>query len=354
MPVAFAPTIQQVKFALKWTLAHTLYFTGLLHLWKQVALRHRAVVLTYHRVLPAEARDRTWSHPGIVVRNDTFEWQMQFLRRAFHLLTLSEFVAHLEERRPFPTASCLVTFDDGWLDTCTEAWPILSRHRVPAVVFLPVAFIGTGAMFWQEHLKRLLFETWGGARRDGAFRLAAQQVLYRHGCAHLLDTAEPDAREAIMEAVQSRKYDAGADAPIRDLESLLATHASVDQPRDAFMSWPMARQMAAAGVAFGGHGVTHRLLTAIPLQQVADEVVEARDVIGRELGAAPLAFAYPNGNCSASVTECVASAGYRVAFSTDPGPVSAADALHAVRRINVHEDACASVAMFMGRLVGLL
>ena len=49
----------RLKRAAKLAVAQTLYSTGLLQLWLRRLLRHRAVVLMYHRVLtPAEWQAR--------------------------------------------------------------------------------------------------------------------------------------------------------------------------------------------------------------------------------------------------------------------------------------------------------
>ena len=122
---------QRLIYAAKLTAAHLLYYTGLLHLYQRRALRGRAVVLTYHRVLTAEQRARSASHPAIVVDCRSFAGQMRLLRRQFHVLSIEEFTRHLEERIPFPDSSCVITFDDGCADNRSNALPILEAHGLP-------------------------------------------------------------------------------------------------------------------------------------------------------------------------------------------------------------------------------
>jgi hypothetical protein len=138
----------------KRAVARAMQATGIFAMRQRRALHHHAVVLAYHRLLPAGAD--TWSHPGIIVTPEAFDAQMRLLTQEFRVLTLQEFEHHLSTSTPFEPGSCLVTFDDGWLDTYTRAWPILQRWKVPAVVFLPTRFIGSQETFWQEHLGMLL------------------------------------------------------------------------------------------------------------------------------------------------------------------------------------------------------
>ena len=92
------------------------------------------------------------------------------------------------------------------------------------------------------------------------------------------------------------------------------------------MTWPQVRELAAQGLAFGGHSRTHRLLTDISLTDAAAEADDSRQAIAAALGAAPDSFAYPNGNWNQAVADRVAGSGYTLAFTTDSGHVAPGDA----------------------------
>src|SRR5690606_32115478 len=51
---------------------------------------------------------------------------------------------------------CVVTFDDGYRDVYRYAYPLLKRMGVPAIVYLPTAFIGTRRRFNHDRLFHLL------------------------------------------------------------------------------------------------------------------------------------------------------------------------------------------------------
>ena len=96
------------------------------------ARKGAAPILMYHRVIddamPAP-RD-----PGMFVRASTFEWQIARLRSRWDVRTLGDLVNRpLRESDP-PCA--VLTFDDGWRDNLTIAWPILERQGVRATIFL--------------------------------------------------------------------------------------------------------------------------------------------------------------------------------------------------------------------------
>lgn len=336
------------------TLARSLDAVGLLAAAKRLALRNRIVVLMYHRVLSDDAMLRTWSHPGIIVRSTTFESHMRLLCRHFRPLTLDEFIACVTQSRPFPRYSCLVTFDDGWLDTYTEAWPVLRHLGVPATVFLPVLFVAQGRMFWQEELREALFRVCEIAASAPQADTEAKALLDSHGCGHLLALPPDELREHIRARIDAKTHPEAT-----SLRLLSALHQLLDEPSprrgpDGFMSWDMVREMAAGGINFGAHGVTHRLLAALPHHEVREEVCVSRDDIVSELGIMPQAFAYPNGNWNARVAESVAACDFKVAFTTAPGVVSPDSDVWALPRLNVYQHAMPTSSAFLAHLVGLL
>jgi peptidoglycan/xylan/chitin deacetylase (PgdA/CDA1 family) len=353
--VSARPLRARITATVKQGLAQALYASGVLGLLMRRRLRGRAVVLTYHRVLAEEDVDRTWSHPAIVVRRRTFERHLAALRRHFDVLSLGAFAERLESGQPFDRPSCLVTFDDGWLDTYAQAWPALRDSGVPATVFLPVDFIGAGRMFWQEQGSGLLAAIAARSRQDTAFAARARAALAPHGLDGLLGLAGDALRQAIVDAMQTRKLDDPGlqRSPLPTRLELAAASGHADAGVDAFMTWAQVREMARDGITFGGHGVTHRLLTTLSADDVDAEVRGSRAALERELPGHAIAFCYPNGNWNAAIADTVRAHGFRLAFSTERGLAGPDNNRFAVRRVNMHEDVTSSVPLFLARLSGV-
>jgi len=90
--------------------------------------------LTYHRFGPGE-RD-----PFSVTPSD-FERQMAWLAAEGLAASLSDVLEYARGRTTPRDGSVLVTIDDGCPSVRTHALPILRRHRIPAVVFVPAGEI---------------------------------------------------------------------------------------------------------------------------------------------------------------------------------------------------------------------
>jgi hypothetical protein len=203
---------RQAKSWVKSATANLLYWTGALSLLLRRRLKGGAIVLMYHRVLPAELASRSFSHPGIVVTPETFARHMDFLKRRFRPLSLDEFQQHMESGSPFPEGACLVTFDDGWVDNHDHALPILHEHGIPAVVFVATDYIDADRPFWQEYLGHLLYQA--SSRRLGESALRTHDIR--------LPGPDEDSglRQAVADTVdrfRSRSYD-----EINDLINKLA------------------------------------------------------------------------------------------------------------------------------------
>ena len=93
--------------------------------------------------------------------------------------------------------------------------------------------------------------------------------------------------------------------------------------------------LAAAGVTFGGHTVTHPLLTQLGDERVLEEVAGGQAWVAQLLGSTAAGgasdgpgFAYPTGDVDPRVRELTARAGVRLAWLLNrslagPGPGTA-------------------------------
>jgi peptidoglycan/xylan/chitin deacetylase (PgdA/CDA1 family) len=101
----------------------------------------KTVILMYHSI--SDRADKK-SHPyyQTVTSPGRFAEQMQWLDEAN-----AEVIALEQWNEPFTNDSrlrAIITFDDGFADFLTDAFPVLRQHGYTATMFLPTAFIGTG------------------------------------------------------------------------------------------------------------------------------------------------------------------------------------------------------------------
>ena len=344
-----------LKYATRRFAARFLFFSGAIGAYRRVALRNRAVVLMYHRVMPwKEGKSSVFE--GMQVDPDTFELQMAYLRKHFNLLALDDLRRHLRNRTPFPPNSCMVTFDDGWKDNFTQAYPVLNRYKVPAVIFLSVGHIGTRKRFWQERTFTALHGIREAAPRDPDIPARYRNLPEGIKIEELLALPEGKFRKEVREQIRShKKLPLSRIEPI--VEAIDACAGMTGGPSsggDSFLSWEEIEEMSRGGIDFGSHGLTHEILTNITADEVRKEVLESRRIIEERIRKSVYAFSYPNGDHDPVVRKCVAECGYEIAFGTRRGFAGPEDDPLSLKRVNVHDDVTREVPMFLSSILGLI
>src|SRR5947209_6652385 len=140
-------TLTGAKKAIIRTGLEALYFTGS-HLALKPFFSGIGAILTLHHVRPAR-QDAFQPNRLLEVTPEFLEEVIERLRRAdIDLVSLDEMRRRLLDRTFWRRFVCF-TFDDGYCDNLTHAYPILRRHRVPFAVYVPTSFPDRiGELWW--------------------------------------------------------------------------------------------------------------------------------------------------------------------------------------------------------------
>jgi peptidoglycan/xylan/chitin deacetylase (PgdA/CDA1 family) len=170
----------------------------------------------------------------------------------------------------------------------------------------------------------------------------------------VLDLSE-DPKHSIIAAVgtQKRWPRSVVEQLIENLASELGIHIAELAPTDGFIDWEQAETMARRGIAFGGHGVEHVLLTEVSSEEAGREIQVSKEVVDAKLAPKVPTFSYPNGSVTTGIVSQVMAAGYRLAFVTKHGRVSCTDDPFTICRHNIAESGTSTTPMFLARLLGL-
>ena len=312
--------------------------------------KNNFVVLMYHRVLPAKERN-PGLEAGMYVEPETFDLHLRYLKKHFSIRPLSDAVRYLENAFPAKRQPmCFLTFNDGWCDFYTYAYPILSGHGAPATVFLPTKFIGTMDRFWTDSLSRLCL-----GRAPGA--ACRNQTGPSHPIIELLENGVGSMEGRLERSIESMK--ALPEEEIRPILDGLRERWGVDptpESRD-FLIWDEVREMHRTGlVSFGSHTETHRILTTLSDEEIDRELRRSKERLTEEGVADPsfFPFAYPNGNHTGEIIRFVKDHRYILAVSTMAGWNGKDASPFALKRISVHQDMTASMEMFGCRIAEIL
>jgi len=279
--------------------------------WAKHRLRQSGAViaLTFHRVLDDGDRQQTCSLEGMVIRKQTFR------ELAAHVAICYEPV-DVRTAEPGVQRSKLpvvFTFDDGWVDTRTVAFPIAREHQIPFAVFVCPGLLDEKMPFWPEQLVALVREADSAMGSDEA-----------EGLIESLKRALPEQREQYLANLREKARKSAGQAESTNGDRTLSSAA--------------IREMAERGVCVGSHTQTHQILTMISPDSARQELRDSKASIESMLSGCCDTFAYPNGNWSPETRNLVAEAGYKLAVTTMQGAWTKDCDPLAIPRVNIFED----------------
>ena len=115
----------------------------------------RIPILMYHYVRTVtNPKDRLGIRLSVTPK--LFAAQMQYLAdNGYTTLTMEDLYSILAGRQPLPRKPIALTFDDGYEDFYTSAWPILQQHHFKATSYIITGFVGGGAYMTWDQIRQL-------------------------------------------------------------------------------------------------------------------------------------------------------------------------------------------------------
>lgn len=278
------------------------YYSGLvkLALWLQRHGGRRLIILNYHRA------------------GGNLDTQLRYLRRHYRMMRLEDALSELyalpckqrDQRIPL-----VVTFDDGYLDNYTHAFPIVCKLQIPITVFLIPGFVESGRYFWwlaASYLARhtLIENVTIGEQTYHPAQAAECEALTEAIDARLRYAQSVTEREILLAQIQS---ELGVNLPERSKEGM-------DDPVLP-LNWAEISEMKQSGlVSFGAHTMHHPVLTCIAdVVEMRHEIEDCRQVLEARLKQPVRTFAYPIGkpeHIGQAALDAVKAAGYAWALTT--------------------------------------
>ena len=290
------------------------YYSGLIKLmrWWIQRLGHRLVILYYHRASGGDLR----SH-------------LLYLRRHYRILHLETALEELYtpykkggQRKDRRTLLAL-TFDDGYYDNYTHAFPPACQLRIPITIFLIPGHMECGNSFWWT--TRLI-------------RLARVDRVTLEGRTYHLEHQEE--RKALAQTIDARfTSSTEREEFLASLYKILAVPSYVvlkDEPVP-LLTWTQVREMQESEwVSFGAHTIHHPDLgNLVDPAEVQREVGECRTALEKQLGRPVHIFSYPFGRIGDHGLRAVKQAGYDWAVTIIPGINTRRGDPYLLRRISM-------------------
>ena len=100
-------------------------------------------ILMYHYIRPAPSIYTDYLGYRLTVTPGDFAAQMDWLASSgYHPVDFNDLRAYFSDVMPLPAKPVVLTFDDGYADLYTTAFPILQAHKFKAVGYIVTSFVG--------------------------------------------------------------------------------------------------------------------------------------------------------------------------------------------------------------------
>jgi peptidoglycan/xylan/chitin deacetylase (PgdA/CDA1 family) len=260
-----------------------------------------ARILVYHGI----CRTDPLRFNSLFVTQNTFESHLQFYKKYFNVVSLSDFYGQRYDPDKFTV--CL-SFDDGFANNYEYALPLLQEYQLPATFFITAIRAEGYDILWNDFLSIVTHygpHTLEYRNEKYIKTTAGRYVLNTDGKAlvdMLRHTGFPAKKEMMNEL-----------APVVDFKSS-------PQEKDYWcqMTPAQIRELSASPlVTIGCHGYYHNDLAKIPLNLAKEELTDSKKFLEKTIGKEIRALAFPYGSYTQELREYAKQIGFDQLLATD-------------------------------------
>lgn len=287
----------------------------------------RGSILSFHRIVEESSKRQRLNNDALEISPAYLRNILQYLTRDYAIVSLDEIPQYLRNKQN-KRFVCL-TFDDGYRDVYTSAYPILKEMNAPFTVYVATCFPNQNAVLWNYALEDLLLARQhievmiDGQRKSWCLQSVDDKFNAFEDLANLFFGADPERRDELCHSIFGA-HDMDVGKYVKQLA----------------ISWDELATMAQDPlVTLGAHATNHVPLAALSEVDLAREMVDSKRSIEQNTRQSVLHFSYPFGSPGAAGAREFAQArkaGYLTATTTRRGNIfpEHLEHLHALPRID--------------------
>lgn len=261
------------------------YYLKVYHLFKPF-YSGVGTILMFHRLVNDKKNDRIKSVAELEVTVDFFNELIGYLKGLrYDFISLDD----IEERLKVPKSKrhfVCFTFDDGYRDNYTLAYPLLKRHNIPFAVYITTDFPDKKAVLWWYMLEDLVINNnsvsfeYKGKKHNYRFDSYSQKEKVFDCLKYLFLTSTTSESEGLQKA----------------LFHSFGIYAK-DYINNLGIDWSEIKEMSKDMlVTIGAHTVSHSMLTELSDEKIHSEIKDSAKIIESNIKQKVYHFAYPYGS----------------------------------------------------------
>jgi peptidoglycan/xylan/chitin deacetylase (PgdA/CDA1 family) len=283
---------RKIKSTVKKVLYFFLYYSPFFNLFLKILAKlrkgHPCIILLYHRIVNDQTKYLN-KGPGMHHHIKHFKKEILYLKRNFQILSMDEVVHSMKAGIEFRKPSIAITFDDGYLDNYTLAYPVLKKYGIPATLYITTSLIGTLNRTWLDQIEFALMKS----KRDeldlptifGDKKVGIKTRKEKEHVNRIVSEAlklRPDSERKIL----LQKFFNALEINCNPLEN---------EKSRVMLNWDEINQMAQNGMTIGSHSHTHPILSRMPIQEAKEDIFNSKKMVEKNLGDQVKHFSFPNG-----------------------------------------------------------
>jgi peptidoglycan/xylan/chitin deacetylase (PgdA/CDA1 family) len=278
-------------------------------------------ILMYHSI----TRNQIPAHlnaGGKHIDYTQFERQVEYLSKKNYI--------SINQVKSIKNNGILITFDDGFQNNYTAAFPLLRKYKIPFVLFISTGFM-EGKLIWTDELLKLSIVVKDFFRITGEWfssnNIELDSPFTYNSLRIKMKSISDQLRKKFLNEMLSEKQN-----PLPSEFNELFTP----------LTWEQLQEMVDSGLCeIGAHTETHPILSQLSYDQQFREISLSKQKFEDELDREVSFFAYPNGKYSDfndDTLQIVENLGFKYAFSTESGKSKRADFPYKLRRYGITSD----------------
>lgn len=254
-----------------------------------------------------------------------FRQQIEFMKDNFNIVTMEQVMDAVEGKADLPTKAMLLTFDDGYIDNYTVAFPVLDEFGVQGSFFIPGKTFATHQLLDVNKVHYILasaniYELVEDVKKEmdyyrgNEFEYAPTEELYKeYAIEGRFDVKETVFVKRMLQTVLPEK--------LRNTISsnLFKKYVGVTEEQlayELYMTEEQIRTMKRHGMFIGLHGYDHYWLGNLSPEQMKQDIKMALETLDEFIDRKRWVMNYPYGNYNQDVLDYIKTQGACVGLTT--------------------------------------
>ena len=256
-----------------------------------------------------------------------FEAFLREHQKRLDFISINDLYARISNKQRSDKPFGIITFDDGYEDNFTYAYPILKKLNIPFVIYVSVGLVNDHEPIWN-------------------YPLIIERVVKKNdeliigGMKYVCQTQEQK-NETFLK-LKGLLFTLSYAQLQEEFKRLFAEYLTDDVFPQNTLTWEQITELSNDPLCtIGSHTMSHRRLTISDIASLQYELGESKNRLEQHIGKPVTHLSYPYGwktDVSAEAITYAQQIGYRTALRSYGGPVREKDDdFYQLKRIMIHE-----------------